>query len=85
MTTVQPAEPSPRALGESMAALAAQVADLRCQVRASNARLDEAGLRGDLDLAARFEDLVQSVADALDAASPCGPDRPVLDRPGLRR
>jgi hypothetical protein len=27
-------------------------------------------------LAARFEDLVKSVADALDAASPCGPTAP---------
>ena len=39
-----PAEPSPRALGESLAALAVQVADLRGQVRAINERLDQAGL-----------------------------------------
>ena len=40
-----PDEPSPTALGESLAALAAQLADLRGQVRAINARLDQAGLR----------------------------------------
>jgi len=51
------AEPSPRALGESLAALAAQLADLRGEIRAINARLDRAGLRAGLNLAARFEDL----------------------------
>ena len=30
-----PAEPSPRALGESLAALAGQLADLRGEIRAS--------------------------------------------------
>ena len=52
-----PAEPSPRALSESLAALAAQIADLRDQIRATNDRLDQAGLGPDLNLAARFEDL----------------------------
>jgi len=83
MTVVPPAEPSPRALGESLAALAVQVADLRGQVRDINERLDQAGLRADLDLAARFEDLAQTVADALDTASPRGPAAPYwigLDR-----
>ena len=78
-----PAEPSPRALGESLSALAAQVADLRGQVRAINVRLDQAGLRGDLNLATRFEDLAQTVADTLDAAAPRGPAAPYwigLDR-----
>ena len=78
-----PAEPSARALGESLAALAAQLADLRGQVRAINARLDQAGLRADVNLAARFEDLAQTVADALDAAAPRGPAAPYwigLDR-----
>jgi hypothetical protein len=64
------AEPSPRALGESLAALAMQVADLRGQVHAVNTRLDRAGLRGDLNLAARFEELAQTVADTLDDAAP---------------
>jgi hypothetical protein len=36
------------------------------------------------DLAARFEDRAQKVADALDAASPRGPAAPVLARPGRR-
>jgi|SRR5450755_598344 hypothetical protein len=78
-----PGEPSPRALGESLAALAAQLADLRGQVRAINARLDRAGLRGNLNLAVRFEKLAHTVADALDAAAPRGPAAPYwigLDR-----
>ena len=76
MTADPPAEPSPRALGESLAALAAQLADLRGQIRAINTRLDQAGLRVGLDLAARFEDLTQTVADALEAAAPRGPAAP---------
>ncbi len=83
MTTDPPADPSPRALGESLAALAAQVADLRGQIRAINARLDQAGLHADLNLAARFEELARTVADALDAAAPRGPAAPYwigLDR-----
>jgi len=83
MTADPAAEPSPRALGESLAALAAQVADLRSQIRAISERLDQAGLRADLNLADRFEDLAQTVADALDAAAPHGPAAPYwigLDR-----
>ena len=83
MTTAPPAEPSPRALGESLAALAAQVADLRGQIRAINERLDQAGLHAGLNLAARFEELAQTVADALEAAAPRGPAAPYwigLDR-----
>ena len=82
------AEPSTRALGESLAALAAQVAALRSQVTQVNGRLDRAGLRGELDLAARFEELARTVANALDAAAPRGPAAPCwigLDRAGLRR
>ena len=81
------AEPSARALGESLAALAVQVAALRGQVAQTNKRLDRAGLRGDLDIAARIEELAQTVADALDAAAPRGPAAPFLARPepaGLR-
>ena len=77
------AEPSAQALGESLAALAVQVAALRGQVTLLNQRLDRAGLRGDLDLAARFEELAQTVANALNAAAPCGPAAPFwigLDR-----
>jgi hypothetical protein len=76
MTTNLPADPSPRALGESLAALAIQVADLRGQIRAINDRLDQAGLDADLNLAARFDQLAQTVADALDAAAPRGPAAP---------
>ena len=83
MTAAPPAEPSPRALGESLAALAAQVAALRGQVRTINARLDQAGLHADLNLAARFEELAQTVAGVLDTAAPGGPAAPYwigLDR-----
>ncbi len=76
MTADPPADPSPRALAKSLAALAAQLADLHGQVRTINARLDQAGLRPGLNLAARFEDLAQTIAGALDAASPCGPAAP---------
>jgi hypothetical protein len=83
MTADPAADPSPRALGESLAALAGQLADLRGQVRAINERLDQAGLRAGLNLADRLEDLAQIVADALDAAAPRGPATPYwigLDR-----
>ena len=79
MTNPQ-AEPSAQALGES---LGAQVAALRGQVAQVNQRIDRAGLRGDLNLAARFEDLARTVTDALDAAAPRGPAAPYwigLDR-----
>jgi len=78
-----PAEPSPGALGESLAALAAQLAELRSQIRTMNERLDQAGLRDGLNLAARFEELAQTVAGALEAAAPRGPAAPYwigLDR-----
>ena len=83
MTTDPAADPSPSALSESLAALAAQVADLRSQIRALNDRLDQAGLHADLNLAARFEELARTVADALDTATPRGPAAPCwigLDR-----
>ena len=83
MTAAPPAEPSPRTLAESLAALATQLAALRGQVRAINERLDQAGLRADLNLAARLEDLAQTVAGALDSAAPRGPAAPYwigLDR-----
>lgn len=83
MTTSPQAEPPVQALGESLAALAVQVAALRGQVATISKRLDRAGLRGDLDLTARFEELAQTVADALEAAAPRGPAAPIwigLDR-----
>ena len=70
------AEPSVLALGESLAALAAQVAALRSQIVQTNQRLDRAGLHGDLDFAARLEELAQVVADVLEAAAPRGPAAP---------
>jgi len=76
MTTAPPGEPPPGALSETLAALAAQVADLRGKIRAINDRLDQAGLSADVNLAARFEDLAQTVADTLDASSPRGPAAP---------
>ena len=77
------AEPSAQALGESLAALAGQVAALRGQVTLLSQRLDRAGIVGDLDLAARFEELAQITTDALDATAPRGPAAPCwigLDR-----
>ena len=82
MTSPQ-AEPPAQALGESLAALAVQVAALRGQIAMINERLDQAGLRGDLDLPAGFEELAQTVAGALDAAAPRSPAAPYwigLDR-----
>lgn len=70
------AEPTAQALRESLAALAAQVADLRSQIAVVSQRMDRAGLGGDLDLAARLEELAQTVADALEAAAPRGPAAP---------
>ena len=46
----------------TVAALAVQLAALRGQVRMLTRRLDQAGLKGDLDLAARFEELARTVA-----------------------
>ena len=74
--TRPPAEPGVEALGESLSALAVQIADLRGQVAQVNQRLDRAGLHGDLDLVARFEELARTVADALDAVAPHGPAAP---------
>jgi len=67
----------------AITALAVQLAALRDQVHMLTRRLDQAGLKGDLDLAARFEELACTVAHALDAASPRGPAAPYwldLDR-----
>jgi hypothetical protein len=70
------ADPSPETPSQNHADLAVQVAALRGQVRLINQRLDVAGLSGDVDLAARFDQLAQTVADALDAAAPRGPAAP---------
>jgi hypothetical protein len=47
---------------DSLAALAAQLADLRGKVVYIQSRLDRAGLTGDLDLPAKVADLAQAVA-----------------------
>ena len=63
--------------------MAAQVADLRSQIRALNERLDQAGLHAGLNLATRFEELAGTVANALVSASARGPAAPYwigLDR-----
>jgi hypothetical protein len=83
MTSPQAEPPSAQGLGESLAARAAQVAALRGQIALISRRLERAGIRGDLDLAARFEELAQTVASALDAAAPRGPT--ALSRIGLDR
>jgi hypothetical protein len=54
---------------DSLAALAAQLADLRGKVVYIQSRLDRAGLTGDLDLPAKVDALAQAVA-ALTAAVP---------------
>jgi hypothetical protein len=68
-----PPEPSPA--GDTIAALAVQVAALRGQVRLIFARLDKAGFTGDLNLADRFAELARTVTKALDTA-PHGPAAP---------
>ena len=76
------AEPSAQALGESLAALAAQVAALRGQVTQVNDRLDRAGLRGELDLAARFEELARDRRQRPGRRCASRSRGPLLDRPG---
>ena len=71
-----PPEPNPPpAPGDAAAALAAQVASLRGQVRAIFARLDHAGIAGDRNLAAELTELAQVITDALDtrAHGPAAP------------
>src|SRR5690349_13089835 len=77
------ADPPVQALGESLAALAAQVADLRSQIALISQRLDRAGVRDDVDLTARCEALAGTVASAWAAGTPRGPPAPpstALDR-----
>ena len=67
--------PEPSQAVDTTAALAVQVAALRGQVRLIVARLDNAGLTEDLNLADRFAELARTVADALDSP-PHGPAAP---------
>ena len=84
MTADPPAEPSPRALGESLAALAAQLADLRGQVRAINERLDQAAWSLELvreeDKASsdKIGNRVRRVLDLVRAAFASGKNRPLV-------
>jgi hypothetical protein len=68
-----PLEPSPSR--DAAAALAVQVAALRGQVRLIFARLDMAGITGDLNLADQFAELARAVTQALDSP-PRGPAAP---------
>ena len=68
-----PLEPSPS--GDAAAALAVQVAALRGQVRLIFARLNMAGITGDLNLAGQFAELARAVTQALDSP-PRGPAAP---------
>jgi hypothetical protein len=67
--------PEPSQAPEATAALAVQVAAVRGQVRAIFARLDRAGLTGDLNLADQFAELARTVTEALDSP-PHGPAAP---------
>jgi hypothetical protein len=61
-----PPEPAP-AEATTTAALAVQVAALRGQVRLIFARLDKAGLTGELNLADRLADLARAVTQSFDS------------------
>ena len=69
-----PPEPAP-AEATTTAALAVQVAALRGQVRLIFARLDKAGITGDLNLADRLADLARAVTQSFDSP-PRGPPPP---------
>jgi hypothetical protein len=60
-----PPEPAPS--GDPTAALAVQVAALRGQVRHIFARLEQAGLTGDLNLADQLAELARTVTQSLDS------------------
>jgi hypothetical protein len=71
-----PPDPSPAEnAAAATAALAMQVAALRGQVRLIFARLDKAGLTGDLNLADHLAELARTVTEALDSP-PRGPAAP---------
>ena len=67
--------PEPSASADTAAALAVQVAALRGQVRLIFARLEQAGLTGDLNLADRLAELARTVTQSLDSP-PRGPAAP---------
>ena len=67
--------PDPAQPPDPVAALAVQVAALRGQVRLIFARLEQAGLTGDLNLADQFAELAATVSQALESP-PRGPAAP---------
>ena len=67
--------PEPPRIPDATAALAVQVAALRGQVRLIFARLEQAGLTGDLNLADRLTELARTVTQSLDRP-PRGPAAP---------
>jgi hypothetical protein len=74
-TMASPPEPSPSGDTATTAALAVQVAALRGQVRLIFARLEQAGLTGDLNLADRLTELARTVTQSVDSP-PRGPAAP---------
>jgi hypothetical protein len=75
MPTPPEPTPTPTPAADAAVALAAQLASLRGQVRAIFARLDRAGLTGDLNLADKITELASLVGEALDT-KPRGPAAP---------
>ena len=69
------AGPEPTPAADATAALAAQVASLRGQVRAIFARLDRAGITDDRNLADELHQLAETVTETLDTR-PRGPAAP---------
>ena len=71
-------------LAGSLGALTQQVAQLRRDLDAARRRLDTADVdrlgAAFAELTGRFEQLAETIADALDAASPKGPPAPRWDR-----
>jgi hypothetical protein len=79
----QDPEPTLGRLAGSLGALTQQVADLRRKLDTQGRRLDTAGVDhlavALAELSGRFEELAQTVTEALDAAAPGGPAAPMWD------
>jgi hypothetical protein len=79
----QDPEPTLGRLAGSLGALTQQVADLRRKLDTQGRRLDTAGVDhlavALAELSGRFEELAQTVTEALDAAAPGGPAAPRWD------
>ena len=68
--------PNPTGSTPGLAALAARVSELNSLCLLLASKLKRAGVTGDIDLAARFEDLARTVAEVLEASTPKGPPAP---------